>query len=136
MNTASRRWTYDLIGACTGIAGVVLLVATMVATGSLGYSVGAVVGIGFVFGLLACGLKEAIARRGPPRFVDERDAALPSDAKPTIAATPLFVNAPAARFVAVREPGVAAVTSLTEIQALRLRAARRRARQSKTRAGA
>jgi hypothetical protein len=136
MNTASRRWTYDLIGACTGIAGVVLLFATVAAAGSLGYSVGAVLGGGFAFGLLACGVKEAIARRSR-RFVDERRAAaLPSDAAPSIAATPLFTNATAVRFGAVRQPGVAAVTSLTEIQALRRRAARRRERQGATRAGA
>jgi hypothetical protein len=136
MNTATQRWTYHFIGACTGVAGLVLLIATITGAGPLGYSVGAVIGCGFAFGVLACGLKEALARLSLQRFADRRGVRRASDAVPAVAATPLHVEREAARLVTVKRHGVAAVTSLTEVQALRLRAARRRERQRATRTGA
>jgi hypothetical protein len=125
MNTATRRWTYRFIGACTGFAGLVLLIATISAPGPVGYSVGVVIGSGFAFGLLACALKEAVARLSLRRFADGRRARLADNAVPAIAGTPVLVDLRAAPFVAVKRSGVASVTSLTEVHALRRRAARR-----------
>jgi hypothetical protein len=136
MNTATRHWTYVSIGVLTGVAGLVLLIAIVAAAGPVGRSVGAIIGGGFAFGLLACALKEALARRSLQRFVRWRDTAVASAAATPVAATPIFVDAKADRSVAVERPSVATVTSLTEIQALRRRSARRRERARATRTGA
>ena len=135
MNTATKRWTYHFIGACTGAAGLVLLFATIAATGPLGYSVGAVIGCGFAFGVLAFGLKEAIAHFSLQHLADPRGVRHASDAAPAVA-TPLLVASAAGRLAGVKQSYVAPVTSLTEVDALRRRAARRREQQRATRTGA
>jgi len=126
MNTATKHWTHDVIGACTGIAGLALLVATVAAGGAMGLGVGAVIGGGFAFGVLACGVKEAVARRGDRRSVEAREAPFVSCA-PASAIVPMpHFDATASEFDATGQPGFAPITSLTEVQVLRQRAARER----------
>jgi hypothetical protein len=125
MNTATKHWTHDVIGACTGIAGLALLVATVAAGGAIGLGVGAVIGGGFAFGVLACGVKEAVARRGDRR-AEAREAPFARYA-PASAIVPMpHFDATASEFDATGQPGFAPITSLTEVQALRQRAARER----------
>ena len=127
MNAPAKHWTHDAIGACTGIAGLALLVAIVAAGGPIGLGVGAMIGGGFAFGVLACGLKEAAARRGDRRRAEAREALAASYAPASaIVATPLFIDATASELDAGEQPGFAPVTSLTEVQVLRQRAARER----------
>lgn len=129
MNAPAKHWTHDAIGACTGIAGLALLVATVAAGGPIGLGIGAVIGGGFAFGVLACGLKEAAARRSNRHRVEARAAQAASYVPaPPIVAIPLFIDATASELdaAAVGQPGFAPVTSLTEAQALRQRPARAR----------
>jgi len=129
MNAPAKHWTHDAIGACTGIAGLALLVAIVAAGGPIGLGIGAVIGGGFSFGVLACGLKEAAARRSNRHRVEARAALAASYAPaPPIVAIPLFIDATASELdaAAVAQPGFAPVTSLTEVQVLLQRTARER----------
>jgi len=74
MKAPAKHWTHDAIGACTGIAGLALLVATVAHGGPIGLGIGVVTGGGFMFGVLACGLKEAAARRREKRRAQAREA--------------------------------------------------------------
>ena len=127
MNAPAKHWTHEAIGACTGIAGVALLVATVAAGGPMGLGIGAMIGGGLAFGVLACGLKEAAARRSNRHRVAAR-AALAANYVPASAIVPMphFIDATASEFDASRQPGFAPVTSLTEVQVLRQRSARER----------
>jgi hypothetical protein len=127
MNAPAKHWTHDAIGACTGIAGLALLVATVAAGGPIGLGIGAVIGGGFAFGVLACGLKEAAARRSNRHRVEVREALAASNVPASaIVPMPHFVDATASEFDAARQPGFAPVTSLTEVQVLRQRTGRER----------
>jgi hypothetical protein len=137
MNAPAKHWTHDAIGACTGIAGLALLVAIVAAGGPIGLGIGAVIGGGFVFGMLACGLKEAAARRSNRHRVEARAALAASYVPaPPIVAIPLFIDATASELDAARQPGFAPVMSLTEVQVLRQRAARERGERRATLTGA
>ena len=127
MNAPAKHWTHEAIGACTGIAGLALLVATVAAGGPMGLGIGAVIGGGFAFGVLACGLKEAAAHRSNRHRVAAR-AALAANYVPASAIVPMphFIDATASEFDVARQPGFAPVTSLTEVQVLRQRSARER----------
>jgi hypothetical protein len=127
MKALPKHWTHDAIGVCTGIAGLALLIATVAAGDAIGLGVGAVIGGSCAFGVLACGLKEAVARRGDRRSAEAREAPLSSYAPASvIVPLPHFVDATASDFDAARQPGFAPVTSLTEAQVLRQRAMRDR----------
>jgi hypothetical protein len=127
MNAPAKHWTHDAIGACTGIAGLALLVATVAAGGPIGLGIGAMIGGGFAFGVLACGLKEAAARRSNRHRVEVREAPAASYVPASaIVPMPHFVDATASEFDAARQPGFAPVTSLTEVQVLRQRTGRER----------
>jgi hypothetical protein len=137
MNAPAKHWTHDAIGACTGIAGLALLVATVAAGDPIGLGVGAVIGGGFAFGVLACGLKETLARRSDRRRAEGREALVASHVPASaIVATPLFMDATASEFDVGRQRGFAPVTSLTEVQVLRQRAAREHGERRATRTGA
>jgi len=127
MNAPAKHWTHDAIGACTGIAGLALLVATVAHGGPIGLGIGAVIGGGFMFGVLACGLKEAAARRREKRRAQAREALVASYVPASaIVPMPHFVDATASEFDAARQPGFTPVTSLTGVQVLRQRTARER----------
>jgi hypothetical protein len=127
MNAPAKHWTHGAIGACTGIAGLALLVATVAAGGPIGLGIGAVIGGGFAFGVLACGLKEAAARRNNRHRAEARAALAASYvAASPIVPMPHFVDATASEFDTPRQPGFAPVASLTEVQVLRQRSARER----------
>ena len=127
MKALAKHRTHDAIGVCTGIAGLALLIAIVSAGDAIGLGVGAMIGGGCVFGVLACGLKETVARLNDRRSAEAREAPLPSHAPaPAILPRPHFVDATASDFDAARQPGFARVTSLTEAQVLRHRAKRER----------
>lgn len=137
MNAPAKHWTHDAIGACTGIAGLALLVATVAAGDPIGLGVGAVIGGGIAFGVLACAVKEALAHRSAKSHAASREPRVAGYAPASaVVAMPLFIDATASEFDARRQPGFAPVTSLTEVQVLRQRAARERERQRATLKGA
>jgi len=122
---------HDAIGVCTGIAGLALLVAIVAAGDAIGLGVGAMIGGSCAFGVLACGLKEAVARRGDRRSAEALEAPLSSYGPASvIVLLPRFVDATASDSDAARQPGFAPVTSLTEAQVLRQRAMRDREKRS------
>jgi hypothetical protein len=135
MNAPAKHWTHDAIGACTGIAGLALLVAIVAAGGPIGLGIGAVIGGGFVFGVLACGLKETVARRSNRRRAEAREALAVSHVPAPIVVIPLFIDATASELDAGEQTGFAPV-SLTEIQVLRQRAAREGEKRRATLRGA
>ncbi len=127
MNALAKHLMHDAIGVCTGIAGLALLVAIVAADDAIGLGVGAMIGGSCAFGMLACGLKEAVARRGDRRRAEAREAPLSSHAPASaIVPMPHFVDAMASDFDAARQAGFVPVTSLTEVQVLRQRAVRER----------
>ena len=136
MNAPAKHWTHDAIGACTGIAGLALLVAIVAAGGPIGLGIGTVIGGGFVFGVLACGLKETAARRSNRRRAEVREALAASHVPAPLVAIPVFIDATASQLDAGEETGFAPVASLTEIQVLRQRAGREREKRRATLAGA
>jgi hypothetical protein len=135
MNSAIKLRTYRAVGACTGIAGLLLLVAVIAGAGPLGQSVGIVTGGGFAFGLLACAIKEVLARRGRRAFAAVRPAQAAIAAAQAAARRARVLDA-TAQGVPARRHRPAAITSLTEVQALRQRALRRQERQRAIRTGA
>ena len=127
MKALAKHWTHVAIGVSIGIAGLALLIAVVFVGDAIGLGVGAMIGGGCAFGVLACGLKETIARRGERRRAEAREAPFSSHAPPpAIFPSPHFVGATASDFDAARQPGFARVTSLTEAQVLRQRAKRER----------
>ena len=127
MKALAKHWTHVAIGVSIGIAGLALLIAVVSAGDAIGLGVGAMIGGSCAFGVLACGLKEAVARRGDRRSAEAREAPLSSHAPaPAIVPMPYFVDATASDFDAARQSGFAPVTSLTEAQVLRQRAKRER----------
>jgi hypothetical protein len=135
MKAPAKHWTHDAIGACTGIAGLALLVAIVAAGGPIGLGIGAVIGGGFVFGVLACGLKATAARRSNRGRAEAREALAVSHVPAPIVAIPLFIDATASEWDAGEQTGFAPV-SPTEIQVLRQRAARERETRRATLRGA
>ena len=127
MKALAKHWTHVAIGVSIGIAGLALLIAVVFVGDAIGLGVGAMIGGGCAFGVLACGLKEAIGRGGYRRSAKARRAPLPSPAPaPVVVPRPHFVDATASDFDAARQSGFAPVTSLTEAQVLRQRAKRER----------
>ena len=127
MNALAKHLMHDAIGVCTGIAGLALLVAIVAAGDAIALGVGAMIGGSCAFGVLACGLKETVARRSHRRSAKAREAPRPSPAPaPVVVPRPHFVDATASDFDAARQSGFAPVTSLTEAQVLRQRAKRER----------
>jgi len=127
MNALAKHLMHDAIGVCTGIAGLALLVAIVAAGDAIGLGVGAMIGGSCVFGVLACGLKEAVERRSDRLSAEARAAALSSYGPASvIVPMPYFVDAMASDLDTARQAGFAPVTSLTEAQVMRQRALRDR----------
>ena len=127
MKALAKHWTHVAIGVSIGIAGLALLIAVVFVGDAIGLGVGAMIGGGCAFGVLACGLKETIARRGERRRAEAREAPFSSHAPAwAIVPMPHFVDATASDSDAARQAGFAPVTSLTEAQVLRQRAMRDR----------
>src|SRR2546430_8511003 len=78
MKALTNHWTDDAIGVWTGIAELALLMAIVSAGDAIGLGVGALIGGSCAFGVLACGLKETVARRSDRRGAQPREAPLPS----------------------------------------------------------
>jgi hypothetical protein len=126
MTTPSKNWVPDAIGIGTAAAGLALLVAVVASAAPIGLSVGALIGGGFVFGVLGCGLKEAAARRSVKRPAAPRAALAASDAPASAAIVAMPRVATASKLDAGEHPSFVPVTSLTEAQVERQRAERRR----------
>ncbi len=123
MNMQSKQWLPDLIGACASLVGLALLVVVARSGNAMGYSVGALIGGGFAFGVLGCVAKEVVTWRG-----DRRQAALRAMSRPSHAlvsasfvAMPPLVDATGSEFDVGQPPAFAPVLSLTEAQVERQR---------------
>lgn len=126
MNIRSKNWVPDAIGICAIVAGLALFVAAAASADPIGLSVGALVGGGFAFGVLGCGLKEVVARRGDKSRAGQRAGFA------AIVATPRFADATASEFDDGEHSSFAPVVSLTEAQVERQRAERQRQGQRAT----
>ena len=103
MKALAKHWTHVAIGVSIGIAGLALLIAVVSAGDAIGLGVGAMIGGGCAFGVLACGLKETVARRSHRRSAKAREAPRPSPAPaPVVVPRPHFVDATASEFDAPR----------------------------------
>lgn len=131
MTTLSRNRLFGAIGVCAVVAGIALLAAVVASGDAIGRSVGTLIGGGFAFGVLGCGLKEALARRRAEYDAASRAAENHAWTPAAIVAMPPVADATASEFDDVEQPAFAAVLSLTEAQVERQRAEqRRKARQS------
>jgi len=123
MKTLSKNRVIDAIGVAAVTAGLVLLAAVVASADPIGLSVGALIGGGFAFGALGCGLKEAAARRARRYATSAASYASRSAAIVTIRRV---ADATASEFDDREVPSFAPVTSLTEAQVERQRAEQRR----------
>jgi hypothetical protein len=121
MKTLLRNRLIGVIGACGVIAGVALLLTVAASGDAIGRSVGALIGGGFAFGVLGCGVKQALARRGGYQLAASVGYAAPA----TIVAMPPATDATASEFDEIGRPAFAPVLSLTEAQVERQLAERR-----------
>lgn len=127
MNTLSRNKLTDAVGACTAIAGVLLLAAMVIPADPLGRLVGALIGASFLAGIVGALVREGLAYRDHVRRSMRRAAPLRRVAPaPAIVAMPHIADATASEHDGQDLPSFAPVVSLTEAQVERGRAARQR----------
>jgi len=124
MSILSRNKVTDAVGACTAIAGVLLLAAMVIPADPLGRLVGTMIGVSFVAGIIGALVRAGLARRGhvrrtPPASLLPREA--PAPAAVTM---PHVADATASEFDGHAFPTFAPVVSLTEAQVERGRSAR------------
>src|SRR5271169_135483 len=91
MNMLSKSWLPDAIGACALLAGLALLGVVVASGNAIGNSVGAIIGAGFLLGVLGCLGKQAAESRDQTRRATLR---APSEASPApapfVAMPPVF----------------------------------------------
>lgn len=128
MTTLSKKWLPSAFGIGAVIAGLALLVAVAASGDAIGRSVTVLIGAGFAFGVLACVVKETVARRGSAHYAAPRagSAASHVSTSATIVAMPPAADATASEFDETEGPAFAPVVSLTEAQVERQRAERLR----------
>ena len=127
MNTLSRNKLTDAVGACTAIAGVLLLAAMVIPADPLGRLVGALIGASLLTGIVGAFVREGLAHRDHVRRTARRAALLQSEApSPAVVAIPKVTDATASEFDGQERLTFAPVVSLTEAQVERGRAARQR----------
>ncbi|HEV3241435.1 MAG TPA: hypothetical protein VG429_13645 [Casimicrobiaceae bacterium] len=130
MKTLSKTWLPDAIGICAALAGLALLVAVAATGDAIGRSVTTLIGGGFVFGVLGCGLKQAVARRRElPAVLRAAYPASYAAAPAALVAMPPMADATASEFDEIEHPAFAPVMSLTEAHVERELAERRRQEQ-------
>jgi hypothetical protein len=127
MNPFSRNRLTDAVGACTAIAGVLLLAAMVIPGDPLGRLVGALIGASLLAGIVGAFVREGLALRDHVRRTPRRTA-LPARAAPAsvVVAMPQVADATASEFDGQDHRPFAPVVSLTEAQVERSRAARQR----------
>jgi hypothetical protein len=127
MNPLSRNKLADAVGACTAIAGVLLLAAMVIPGDPLGRLVGALIGASLLAGIVGAFVREGLALRDHVRRTALRTT-LPARAAPSsvIVAMPQVADATASEFDGPDHRPFAPVVSLTEAQVERGRAARQR----------
>jgi hypothetical protein len=132
MNMLSKNWLPDAIGACALLAGLALLGVVSTSGDAIGKSVGALIGAGFLFGVLGCVGKEAVASRDEPRRATLRAISQASDgpAPATLVAMPPVADATASEFDESEHASFAPVVSLTEAQVERQRERQRQERRA------
>ena len=127
MNTLSRNKLTDAVGACTAIAGVLLLAAMVIPADPLGRLVGALIGASLVTGIVGAFVREGLAHRDHVRRTARRAALLQHEAPgPAVILMPRVADATASEFDGQERLTFAPVVSLTEAQVERGRAARQR----------
>jgi hypothetical protein len=127
MNTLSRNTLTGAVGACTAIAGVLLLAAMVIPADPLGRLIGALIGASLLTGIVGAFVREGLAHRDHARHPAQRTALLQHEAPgPAIVAMPRVPDATASEFDGQERPAFAPVVSLTEAQVERGRAARQR----------
>jgi len=136
MKTASNRLP-GAIGALLGLAIVVALASgggsagdaieqILFAGATLGRAVGEFTLLGFVLGALAFGLRRLAVAAGERRRSEARPPALSGATAMSLTAVPRLADATASEFDDQLQPSFAPVSSFTEAQVARERAARRR----------
>ena len=124
MNILSRNKVTGAVGACTAIAGVLLLAAIVIPADPLGRLVGTMIGFSFVAGIVGALVRAGVTHRGHVRRTP-RASLLPREAPPPAAVAMLHVaDATASEFDGHAFPTFASVVSLTEAQVERGRSAR------------
>jgi hypothetical protein len=127
MNTLSRNKLTDAIGACTAIAGVLLLAAMVIPANPLGRLVGALIGASLLTGIVGAFVRERLAHRNQGRHTTQCTALLQHETPAgVVVAMPQVADATASEFDGRQLPAFAPVVSLTEAQVERGRAARQR----------
>lgn len=123
MNMLSKNWLPDAIGACALLAGLALLGVVLASGDAIGHSVGGLIGTGFLFGVLGCVGKQALASRSEGRRAAERalSQASPAPALGSLVVMPPVADATASEFDASEQASFAPVVSLTEAQVERQR---------------
>ncbi len=133
MNTLSRNKLTGAVGACTAIAGVLLLAAMVIPADPLGRLVGALIGASLLTGIVGAFVREGLAHRDRVRHTTQRTAQLRHEAPaPALVAMPQVADATASEFDGQELPAFAPVISLTEAQVERGRAARQRQKRRET----
>jgi hypothetical protein len=130
MNMLSKNWLPDAIGACALLAGLALLGVVSTSGDAIGQSVGALIGAGFLFGVLGCVGKEAVASRDEPRRATLRAISQASDGPAPAFAMPPVADATASEFDESEHVSFAPVVSLTEAQVERQRERQRQERRA------
>jgi hypothetical protein len=132
MNMQTKNWGPDAIGACAALAGLALLGVVVASGDPIGNSVAALIGAGWLFGVLGCVGKQALASRGQARRAALRAPSQPSDAlvPASIGVMPPVADATASEYDERRQASFAPVVSLTEAQVERQRERQRQKRRA------
>jgi hypothetical protein len=132
MNMLSKNWLPDAIGACALLAGLALLGVVLTSGDAIGQSVGALIGAGFLFGVLGCVGKEAVESRGEARQAALRALSQASNApaRANLVMMPPVADATASEFDERDQATFAPVVSLTEAQVERHRERQRQERRA------
>jgi hypothetical protein len=128
MNMLSRNWLPDAIGACALVAGLALLGVVLASGNAIGTSVGALMGAGFVAGVLGCIGKQALTSVNAPHRAAPEASRAP--ALPTLVAMPPVADATASEYDEREQTSFAPVVSLTEAQVERQRGRQRETRRA------
>jgi hypothetical protein len=131
MNMLSKQWLPDAIGACAGLAGLALLGVVAASGDAIGHSVVALIGGGFVFGVLGCVAKEIVAVRAEQRRGARSVTSQPGHALlASIVKMPPLADATASEFNESVQASFAPIVSLTEAQVERQRERQRAKRRA------
>ena len=124
----SRNWLPDAIGACALLAGLAMLGVVLASGDAIGTSVGALMGAGFLAGVLGCIGKQALTSLNAPRHRMPQASRAPAQL-PALVAMPPVADATASEYDEPEQTSFAPVVSLTEAQVERQRGRPRETRR-------